>query len=117
MTGSTQTAADKYGNGCLGSQVTIVTPRAVATDSQGNVYIVDSYNYQIRRVDSRTGIVTAYAGGGFLGSSSTSATGPTLYTVGQACADGQQFDGADAAGRWLPGDAGEPFFARGAGRR
>ena len=86
--GSTLTATDKYGNGCLASQLTIVTPRAVAADSQGNVYIVDAYNYEVRRVDARTGIVTAYAGGGFLGSSSTSANGPTLYTVGQACGTG-----------------------------
>ena len=85
---STLTATDTYGNGCMGTQLTIVTPRAVATDSQGNVFVIDSYNFQIRRVDAHTGIVTAYAGGGFMGSSSTSPTGPTLYTVGQACASG-----------------------------
>ena len=51
---STLTAQDKYGNGCMGSQLTIVTPRAVAADSQGNVFIVDSYNYEVRRVDAHT---------------------------------------------------------------
>lgn len=39
-------------------------PDSVAVDSAGNLYIADSSNYRIRRVDKTTGIITTVAGNG-----------------------------------------------------
>jgi uncharacterized protein (TIGR03437 family) len=39
-------------------------PIAVALDSTGNLFIADSRNYRVRRVDVRTGIITTVAGNG-----------------------------------------------------
>ncbi|MFJ3235784.1 hypothetical protein ACIPK3_33035, partial [Streptomyces sp. NPDC086787] len=41
-------------------------PRAVAVDAHGNVFIADTYNHRIRRVDPG-GIITTYAGTGVPG--------------------------------------------------
>ena len=62
--GSTLTAQDVYGDGCLATQVLLSVPRAVGGDSQGNLFLVDSNNSTIRRVDARTGIITTIAGQG-----------------------------------------------------
>ena len=40
----------------------LTAPAGVAVDAQGNVYIADSGNNVIRRVDARTGIITTVAG-------------------------------------------------------
>lgn len=39
-------------------------PNAVAVDTAGNVYIADTSNYRIRRVDQSTGVITTVAGNG-----------------------------------------------------
>jgi sugar lactone lactonase YvrE len=39
-------------------------PNAVAADSKGNVYIADSANHRIRKVDAVTGVITTVAGTG-----------------------------------------------------
>ncbi len=41
-----------------------MSPSAVAVDSSGNLYIADSFNYRIRRVDAKTGIINTVAGNG-----------------------------------------------------
>lgn len=43
-------------------------PRAVAVDDEDNVYIADTYNSRIRKVDAITGIVTTIAGTGVFAS-------------------------------------------------
>src|SRR5258708_3914865 len=40
------------------------TPYAVVLDAAGNLFIADTNNGRVRRVDARTGIITTYAGGG-----------------------------------------------------
>ncbi len=45
------------------ASATLSSPQAVATDLAGNVYIADTGNQAIRRVDAVTGIITTIAGG------------------------------------------------------
>jgi sugar lactone lactonase YvrE len=59
------------GNGLIllngdGGQATSagLSPRAVAIDALGNLFIADSFNNRIRRVDGSTGIITTVAGSG-----------------------------------------------------
>jgi hypothetical protein len=52
-------------------------PAAVAVDSSGNLFIADSNNQRIRRVDATTGIITTVAG-----------SGPTGYGAGSFSGDG-----------------------------
>lgn len=64
------TATDKYGDGCLGTEIVLGTgastpgPRSAVADAAGNVYFTDYANALVRRVDALTGIVTAVVGGG-----------------------------------------------------
>jgi NHL repeat-containing protein len=51
------------GDGAQAVNASLSTPRAVAADSAGNVFIVDGANQRVRRV-SPDGIITTVAGGG-----------------------------------------------------
>ena len=50
------------GDGRLAAFAELNEPTGVAVDAQGNLYIADSANNVIRRVDARTGIITTVAG-------------------------------------------------------
>jgi streptogramin lyase len=50
------------GDGGLGQFAELNEPTGVALDAQGNLYIADSANNVIRRVDAKTGIITTVAG-------------------------------------------------------
>ena len=52
------------GDGGPATQANLRWPRGVAVDRPGNLFIADSSNYRIRRVDARTGIITTVAGNG-----------------------------------------------------
>lgn len=52
------------GDGGAATAAMLNLPDAVAVDAAGNVYIADSSNYRIRRVDKSTGIITTVAGNG-----------------------------------------------------
>ncbi|MFM8981627.1 MAG: hypothetical protein ACKOLA_01735, partial [Spartobacteria bacterium] len=54
-----------FGNG-QGSAASFNSPRGLAVDNDGNVYVGDSYNHLIRRIDA-DGNVTTLAGSGFKG--------------------------------------------------
>lgn len=54
-----------YQNG-TGSQARFYRPWDVATDSLGNVYVVDAYNHTIRMIEP-AGVVTTFAGDGIAG--------------------------------------------------
>ena len=50
------------GDGRLAAFAELNQPNGVALDAQGNLYIADSANNVIRRVDAKTGIITTVAG-------------------------------------------------------
>ncbi len=47
--------------------VALGEPQRVAVDTQGNVYIADTVNHRVRRVDPRSGMITLVAGTGTAG--------------------------------------------------
>lgn len=55
------------GDGGAATQATLFLPFAVATDKNGNFFIVDAANFRIRRVDAKTGVITTVAGNGLQG--------------------------------------------------
>lgn len=44
------------------SAATLDNPSGVAIDGAGNVFIADSFNHCIRRIDAQTGVITTFAG-------------------------------------------------------
>ncbi len=52
------------GDNVLATDVVLNRPLGVALDTRGNLYIADTDNHRIRRVDSITGIITTVAGTG-----------------------------------------------------
>jgi NHL repeat len=55
-------AAGYSGDGRLAAFAELNEPTGLAVDAQGNLYIADSANNVIRRVDAKTGIITTVAG-------------------------------------------------------
>ena len=76
--GNGRTATDTVGDGCLAADVELAQPRYVTEDAQGNIYISDSTDSRIRRIEEnvqgKIGVITTYAGGG-----------TTTFSVGTAC--------------------------------
>ena len=62
--GDAQGGGEYNGDGILATSATLWGPTDVAFDGQGNMYIADSTNSRIRRVDKSTGIITTIAGTG-----------------------------------------------------
>ncbi len=55
------------GNNCDADTAKLNDPYGIAVDSKGNVYIADTYNQIIRKVDISNGIITTIAGNGIAG--------------------------------------------------
>jgi len=55
------------GDGVLATRAHLWFAAAVAVDVEGNVFVADSFNNRIRRVDARTGVITTVAGVGYQG--------------------------------------------------
>ena len=53
------------GDGGPATKATLFGPELLAMDSSGNLYIADSGNNAVRRVDAATGVITTYAGNGY----------------------------------------------------
>ena len=77
------------GDGVQATQTKLNRPFAVAFDLAGNMYIPDSANNRIRRVDALTRIITTFAGTGIVGSSGDGAAANTaqLYTPSGVAVD------------------------------
>jgi sugar lactone lactonase YvrE len=52
------------GDGGPAVQATLNFPGAVAVDRQGNLYIADTMNHRVRKVDAATGVISTIAGTG-----------------------------------------------------
>ncbi len=57
------------GDGGPGTAALLDSPTGVALDGSGNIYIGDSHNHRIRRLDAVSGVITTFAGTGTAGSS------------------------------------------------
>jgi streptogramin lyase len=54
------------GDGGQATSAELCGPGGLAVDAKGNLYIADSSNNRVRRVDGKTGVITTLAGGGVL---------------------------------------------------
>lgn len=52
------------GDGGLAKGATLNFPTAVTVDAQGHLYVADTMNHRVRRVDAQTGVITTVAGTG-----------------------------------------------------
>ncbi|TCO77457.1 NHL domain-containing protein [Marinisporobacter balticus] len=55
------------GDGGLATAAKLNTPGDVDVDKNGNIYIADSYNHRVRKIDAETGNITTIAGNGTAG--------------------------------------------------
>lgn len=55
------------GDGGPASSASLHSPAGVAVDPEGNVFIADSGNHKIRKIDARTGVIITVAGNGEAG--------------------------------------------------
>lgn len=54
----------EIGDGGLAINASLFLPQSVVVDAEGNIFIADTMQVRVRRVDAITGIITTYAGGG-----------------------------------------------------
>ena len=59
--------AGKTGDGAAAKAALLNQPKAVALDAAGNIFVADSRNHRIRRIDAATGFIATVAGNGMAG--------------------------------------------------
>lgn len=64
VTGGRLTIEQESGDGGPARRARLNFPSAVAVDRAGNLYIADTMNHRVRKVDAKTGIITHVAGTG-----------------------------------------------------
>ncbi len=57
-------ASGYSGDGGLATSATLRQPEGIILDASDNLFIADTNNGRVRRVDAKSGIITTYAGGG-----------------------------------------------------
>jgi hypothetical protein len=78
FSGSTLKATDAFGDGCPAAQAIFSSTDfrgGVAADPLGNVYVADTTNNIIRKIDARSGLITLFAGGNTICSTAVDKTG------------------------------------------
>ncbi|HEU4636228.1 MAG TPA: Ig-like domain repeat protein, partial [Edaphobacter sp.] len=55
------------------------SPTGIAVDAVGNIYVADSHNQRVRRIDASTGVITSFAGTGAQGFSGDA--GPAVHAA------------------------------------
>jgi sugar lactone lactonase YvrE len=65
------------GDGSNAATALLDSPGGLAVDGGGNLYISDSHNHRVRRIDGSTGVITTLAGTGVAGFSSDSGSATT----------------------------------------
>ena len=86
------------GDGGPATTANLNSPQGVAVDGSGNLYISDTFNHRVRRVDAATGVITTVAGdgaSGFSGDGGTATSASLKFPRGLA---------VDAAGNLLIAD-------------
>src|SRR5260370_12931525 len=93
------------GDGGAASSASLGFPSGVAVDSVGNVYIVDTFNKRVRKVN-KAGVITTFAGNGFplLSGDGGPATSAGIAFVGTAPHQGIA---VDKAGKAFIADSGD----------
>jgi sugar lactone lactonase YvrE len=78
------------GDGNVATSAILSAPGGVAVDGLGNIYIVDTYNYRIRKVSASTGIISTVAGNGTYGygGDDSAATSAKLNSPSGVAVDG-----------------------------
>ena len=56
-----------YGDNGPATDAMLYNPEAVMTDTSGNIYIGDGWNYRVRKINCVTGVITTIAGTGIAG--------------------------------------------------
>ena len=74
--GGTNAGTDGFGNGGPAIKARLRNPMGIGLDAAGNLYIADTGNSMVRRVDAASGVITAIAGNGQYGYSGDK--GPAL---------------------------------------
>ncbi|MBI3603329.1 MAG: SMP-30/gluconolactonase/LRE family protein [Nitrospirae bacterium] len=64
VTGTAVHSRRYQGDGGAAVQATLNFPTAVALDAKGHLYIADTMNHRVRRVDASTGVITTIVGTG-----------------------------------------------------
>ena len=96
------------GDGGPATLAQLFHPHGVAVGADGAVYIADSENARIRRVDPSTGVITTFAGDVGPPIAITAAPDGSIYTVGIA-------RGTTPAGVWRTTGSGSTLVAQGRG--
>ena len=52
------------GDGILATGATLANPRTITSDSLGNLFFIDEYNYRIRKITRITGLISTVVGNG-----------------------------------------------------
>jgi sugar lactone lactonase YvrE len=99
-------STNSVGDGSLATASLLWNPTAVAVDGAGNLYIADTYNNRIRRVDGSTQIITTVAGSGtagYLGDGSNAQLAEINMPIGLALDRDGDIALVDAANvvRWI----------------
>ncbi len=84
VAGTGSTSGGYNGDNLQGTSATLNTPYDVVLDGSGNLYISDSSNHRIRKVDVSTGVITTVVGTGTASSTGDGAAA-TSATINGPC--------------------------------